>query len=350
MPRVEVDDIIRSKLLEIRTNLGSTDKAVAHLNSKGANLTKNRFYTLVHRPRSNRHWFITAEDYKAITGSDPENTFEGQTEFIRKMIRWYTYFTHQIPSKLMLIEEELGLGEDALNRFVHHGKVKHFRMAPMNSYSIVESYFFNWYLQEGFRTRKEIADFLDEMETISQELPIFDRVPREKIEQIVTEVSKASGIPVGSLWPPGYSRKDPASRKTFRFSDYQKLVRIREEIKKGLTDKVISYDNDIQYIIPFVVQLRDEFGFDYGKTISVFGREIKRWANCLASYEFRTRFEKGLTSKLTDYLGILRVNRKSGLRVGFDHMAIRIRVTEAATDAKKNTGRDYAHSQIRSAI
>lgn len=227
--RIQVDESVISKLLALRADLGVTRKAVDHLNSKGANLTVSRFRTITETNRRNQRWFITQSDYRAITGKAPEYTVEDELEFARKMIRWYVYFTEgKTNSKLTTIALELGLGANSLVRFHRYGRVNAFKKASKDAYSRVKSYFLDWYDREGFRTREEVSSFLDEMEELGQEFPIFDRVPRELIDELANEISEVGGIPKSSLWPHGYSRKEPASRKTFSFSDYQRLLRIRD--------------------------------------------------------------------------------------------------------------------------
>lgn len=259
-------------------------------------------------------------------------TIENELQFIRGMIKGYAYFTEgTTKSKLVKIAEELDLPKESLYRFfLLNGKLHSFREP-------VQSYFLNWYKKEGFQSVEKVSDFLEEMEKSTQEFPIFDRVPRETIDKLVSEITEASGISPGSLWPLGYSRKDPASRKTFPFSDYWRLVRTRDEVNNRLTDRLYGvidgspYGSIISCILPFVVQLKDEFGFGYGDTIHTLVESFKR-VKQLTSYEFRGIFGGPLVKGLQDYLSILRKNKENSWEVSFDPVAIEIRVSEAVDD------------------
>jgi len=215
--RIEIDERFKHKLLALREELGSTTKVIEYLATKGIRLTKTVFQNIL---RGKRRFFKDIE-YQAITGHDAET----QVAFVRRMIKWYAYFTEGRPKgKLIKIAEILGLKRENIYQFLL-GKLYSLR-AP------IESYFLNWYFQEGFESKEDVSAFLDEMERVSQEFPIFDRVDKQTLGELAQEISRPTGMSLISLLPREYFRKTYPQQKTFPFSDYQKPLRMREEIKQ----------------------------------------------------------------------------------------------------------------------
>lgn len=338
--KIEIDEGIKSALRKLVREAGTISVVSEELTRDDTPLTVFQIKNIL-RAGQNNNRFMPVYIAQNILRKASKTSPEDPVEFLRKMARWYSYFTGgSLESLANQLAEHLGYNSEGTNDYLtRRGK---------RTKKPVLSYLLDLYFEEGFRNREEVVEFINEMERLSREFPSFERVDKETIERLVTEISRISGVSPDSLLPHKYSIK-----KTFPFSDYQRLVRLHEEAeKRGLVCQLVSmlekrgqemvlpYEEfkfdytHMAHIADVALTLKDEFKFDYKKVVGNVVQEIKRYGSHLGSHESRKIFCESLLGGLNNYLDILRGNKEHGWEVKFDPLAIRGRVVEAAQEAR----------------
>ena len=244
--KVPVSFQVKEAIERLRRQLGSLTKVTEYLQKRGTSISYIKLKNIVKKKNQK---YISRELAEALRVHPHSVVVYRSVEFSRLMAKWYSYF-YDIPLKSELakeIAENTGYSPASVSSALsdQSNRTKRYRVVG----SSIEDYLFKSFIAEGFANRDDVRLFLEEMEEHARAYPIFNKVPWTVGKEVYEEIARESGYTFYSLFPNRSKGRLESGRDSLRYSEYARLIRIREDLKSQRQENLQKLTLLLNYLV-----------------------------------------------------------------------------------------------------